>query len=166
MHNVVEAQQLQTKKAPTTLLNAMGLTTNSLTSKKGEVVMADLLKKSGTVNITDLKDSWELVLEAGKKYKYEAENTGDHGKFRFVIKNEVLNYGEVPDSEDWTNLAKVTVDPGKTKTGTFTAGRSVYGLNAKDPDQQERMEKLSYIRVVVKWILTVYKTSYKIRIYE
>lgn len=128
--------------------------------------MANILKKSGTVTITDLKDSWERVLEAGKRYKYEAKNTGENGRFRFVIKYETLNYGEVPDSEDWGRLIKVTVKPGETKRGSFKAPRSVYGLNAEDPEQQERLEKLSYVRVIVKWIVTVYTAHYKIRVYE
>ena len=126
--------------------------------------MATKLSKTGTVTITDLKDSWELVLEAGRTYNYEAKNTGSNGKFSFVIQNESLNYGDVPISEDWNKVVKVTVDPGKTKNGTFKATQSIHGLNSNDPATQARIESISYIRVSVKWVVTAYKAKYSVKI--
>ena len=38
--------------------------------------MADIVNKSGTVSITDLKDSWDITLEAGILYHYEAYRWG------------------------------------------------------------------------------------------
>jgi hypothetical protein len=126
--------------------------------------MATKLSKTGTVTITDLKDSWELVLEAGRTYSYEAKNTGSNGKFSFVVQNESLNYGDVPITEQWFNVVKVTVNPGKTKTGTFKAAQSIHGLNSSDADTQARIASISYIRVSVNWVVTVYKSKYSVKV--
>lgn len=58
--------------------------------------MATYLNQCGTVSGTDLKDSWDLRLVAGKTYHFEAKNTDDHGRFNLVIEYNELDYGEVP----------------------------------------------------------------------
>lgn len=128
--------------------------------------MADILNKSGTIKLSNIKDSWELSLEAGKQYKYEVKNTDNHGRFNLLIEGEFLNYGEVPISEKWGKMVKENVEPEDTDKGSFTAPRSVSGLNTNDPADQAALDKISYVRVSVKWITTVYEACYSVRIYE
>ena len=128
--------------------------------------MADILNTSGTIKLTDLKDSWERNLEAGKTYHYKVENTDNHGRFNLLIESEYLNYGEIPIADNWNTLVKRNVEPDDTDTGSFIAPRSVYGLNTNDPEDQEAIDKNSFIRVSVKWITTIYDANYRIRIFE
>jgi hypothetical protein len=128
--------------------------------------MADILNKIGAVDAGDVKDSWEMTLEAGKTYHFKAENLDDHGRYNLVIESEYLNYGEIPIADDWNRLVKSTVEPTITNSGTFDAPRSVYGLNVADPAEQEEINSRSYIRVKVKWIFTIYNANYHVRIYE
>lgn len=128
--------------------------------------MADILNKVGSVKLSDLKDSWELRLEAGKQYRFEAKNTEEHGRFNLLIEGEQLDYGEIPISEKWFKIVKQNLEPEDTDTGSFTAPRSVYGLNTNDPADQAALDKLSYVRVSVKWITTVHEACYSVRIYE
>ena len=128
--------------------------------------MGDILNKSGTLSVTDLKDSWDLTLDAGKQYHYEIRNTGNSGQLNLKIKAETLDYGQVPLYDDWSKIEnKVNVEPGTTVTGSFTAPRSVYGLSSNDPSGQTAIDSVSYIRVSVHWVLTIYNVSYAVRIY-
>jgi len=130
--------------------------------------MSDILNKSGTVTAIDLKDSWDLKLTANKVYHFEAQNTGNHGKLNFKLKAETLNYSEVPIGDDWNTIHDtVSLDPGESEKGSFTAPRSVFGLSSTDPQTQADIESISYIQVSVHWVFTIHTTTnYTIRIYE
>jgi hypothetical protein len=128
--------------------------------------MADILNKTGSVALTDLKDSWELTLEAGKTYHFEAKNTDNHGRYNFVIESEELNYGEVPITDRWVNIKKTNVEPNDTDSGSFVAPKSVSGLHTTDPADQGALDKIAYIRVKVKWVTTIYDANYHVRIFE
>jgi len=134
---------------------------------KMEIKVSDILNKSGTVTATDLKDSWELQLTANTVYNFEAQNTGGHGKLNFKVKAETLNYGEVPIGDDWNKVHDtVNLDPGESENGSFTAPRSIYGLNYTDPEDQAVSDSISYVKVSAHWVFTTHTTDYTIRIYE
>jgi hypothetical protein len=132
-----------------------------------EIEVSDILNKSGTVTITDPKNSWDLKLTANKVYHFEAQNTGNHGELNFKLKAETLNYSEVPIGDDWNKIHDtVNLDPGESEKGSFTAPRSIFGLSSTDPQTQADIESISYVQASVHWVVTTHTTNYTIRIYE
>lgn len=119
--------------------------------------MATIMEHTGSVSKTDLKDDWIKYLTVGRKYHYSVKNTEDHGKFNFVVRQEIWDYREEEEDSYTEKLVKITVKPSKTKTGTFTVKDSVLGI----PGTKE-----ARVEIIIKYVLTIYNANYTFKIWD
>lgn len=107
------------------------------------------LSASGTVSATDLKDSWDYF-DSGS---YVTRNTESHGRYRFVIENEVWYHDSRGTyTSRWDTVVKRTVEPDDTDSGSFDAviGEDILG----------RPFRNHVFKIHVKWITTIYVAHY------
>ena len=115
-----------------------------------------IMEKIGHVSLTDLKDDESALLKVGKTYNYRVKNTDDHGRFKFIVRQEIDDYREEESDSYTENLVKITVEPGETKTGTFKVKDGVLGVSETETDS---------VDFIIKYIVTIYNANYTFKVW-